>query len=254
VSNLLYCTTKVYSSSTNAVFGRLSYADDCNRLHWTFTIVFSIQMVLSDRGTQFLSAEFGKYLSQFGIEKKSTTAFHPSSNGLCERFNKTIQERILVLLTETNSNRSEWLKYLPTALFNYRTAVHSTTKYRPVDLFFGFRVREFLPLNSVKLDSTIAKDAAKNIAYNRNNSTKRFSKNRYFPVGSQVMVKSPFSFKGKLKCNGNIATVIKQLDSHVYRARMEDGFESNVSSARLSPVSSGWNAVDEAEVIPPLRR
>lgn len=86
--------------------------------------------VLIDIGTQFESQEFKNYLSKFGIKKSSTTIYHPSSDGLCERFSKTIQGKLLSFLTENNALQHQWLNFLMSALFSYRSSIHSTTGFR----------------------------------------------------------------------------------------------------------------------------
>ena len=53
--------------------------------------------ILSNRGTQFESQEYHNYLSQFGVRKLRTTAYHPQGNELCERFNRTLQTQLLAL-------------------------------------------------------------------------------------------------------------------------------------------------------------
>jgi transposase InsO family protein len=99
--------------------------------------------ILSDRGSQFESGEYRTYLSKFRIKKLSTTAYHPQGNGLCERFNKTIQQHLLALLVENQRPRSEWKYYLPTALLGYRTTPHRSTGFTPAELFLSFAVRTF---------------------------------------------------------------------------------------------------------------
>ena len=52
--------------------------------------------VLTDRGTEYCGAlehhEFELYLAIEDIDHSKTKARHPQSNGICERFHKTIQE------------------------------------------------------------------------------------------------------------------------------------------------------------------
>ena len=97
--------------------------------------------ILSDRGTNFESEMFHNFCRSRNIKKKRTTAYHPQGNGLCERFNKTLKQQIFNLLTHKGLERRQWPKVLKEALYSYRFSVHSTTGFRPVDLFMGFQCR-----------------------------------------------------------------------------------------------------------------
>ena len=92
--------------------------------------------LLSVRGTQFMSNEFCDFLSDLGIKKLTTNAYHPQGNGICERFNGTIQKFIFSYLEENALTKNQWLRAIPAALLNYRTTVHKATGVRPVDIFF----------------------------------------------------------------------------------------------------------------------
>ena len=51
--------------------------------------------ILSDNGPQYRSREFVNYLQPFNIRKLLTNGYRPSSNGLCERFNGTLQKKMV---------------------------------------------------------------------------------------------------------------------------------------------------------------
>jgi transposase InsO family protein len=63
-----------------------------------------------------------------------STAYHPQTNGLVERFNQTIQQMILKIC---NEDQNDWDIFLPELLFSYRTMVHKTTKQTPFSVMFG---------------------------------------------------------------------------------------------------------------------
>ena len=52
--------------------------------------------ILSDQGSQFESALFKEFLEVFGIQKSHSTAYHPQTNGLVERHNRTILQMLRV--------------------------------------------------------------------------------------------------------------------------------------------------------------
>jgi hypothetical protein len=197
-------------------------------------------------------------LSKFGIKKSSTTAFHPSSNGLCERFNKTIQGKLLSFLAENNAQRHQWLNFLPSALFSYRSSVHSTTGFRPSDLLFSFKAKDFLPRGKKECDTIVHEQASRNISRNRVEASARIRQtSRHFLPGSHVLVKAPH--KGKLQLQGQEACVIRQLSPQVVKVELSNGRQINVSTFRVSPLSSDPNLlfpfeVSEVPVSPHVRR
>ena len=67
------------------------------------------------------------------MKKSHTTPYHPEGDGMVERFNRSL----LQLLRTYVEKREEWEKYLPLALFAYRTAVHSSTGVTPFMLMYG---------------------------------------------------------------------------------------------------------------------
>ena len=89
--------------------------------------------LLSDRGTSFLSKVAQSVYKLLNINKINTTSYHPQTDGLVERFNKTLIEMLSKLVDENN----DWDELIPYALYAYRTAVHASTKYTPFKLMFG---------------------------------------------------------------------------------------------------------------------
>lgn len=67
-----------------------------------------------------------------------TSAYHPQSNGLDERFNQTLQRTLRKCVNEQQDN---WDEAIDDILFAYRTSVHATTKHTPFYLMFGRQAR-----------------------------------------------------------------------------------------------------------------
>lgn len=98
----------------------------------------TVQTLLTDRGTNFLSALFKSVCSMLGVKKLQTTAYHPSCNKVNERINATLMK---YLSHYVNLSRVNWDDYLSLALLAYRNAVHSSTKDTPVHMLFGRDLR-----------------------------------------------------------------------------------------------------------------
>jgi hypothetical protein len=90
----------------------------------------------SDQGRNFSSKLFAEVCQLFGIRKTQTTAFHPQSDGMIERFNRTLEA---MLRGYVASNQLDWDDHLPYLLMAYRASVHETTKYTPNYLFLSGR-------------------------------------------------------------------------------------------------------------------
>jgi transposase InsO family protein len=191
--------------------------------------------ILTDQGTQFESKEFRGYLQRFAVKKLRTTAYHPQGNGLCERFNQTIQQNMLSLLVEKNLPRHQWPLLLPTALLSYRTTRHSATGYTPAELFLGFAVKTFA--NRPQLQSDRFKQACgkmENASKTRKKYYDRHAADREFHEGQAVMVRSPSV--GKLALKGDVGEVIQQLSKSVVEVS-HNGVAKRISVERLSPVA-----------------
>ncbi|GFS58268.1 retrovirus-related Pol polyprotein from transposon 17.6 [Trichonephila clavipes] len=93
----------------------------------------------SDQERNFDSVVCKRLCEIFTIDKTRTTALHPQSDGMVERFNRTILNSLFLLVS---SNQQEWDKKLPFFLLAYRSAVHETTGYFPSQMLFGRDLRQ----------------------------------------------------------------------------------------------------------------
>ena len=88
----------------------------------------------SDQGTCFEAAVFQEVMKLLQIQKTRTTPLHPQSNGLVERFNRTLWSMLSKVVSE---NQKDWDKWLPCVLLAYRATEHSTTGFTPAELNLG---------------------------------------------------------------------------------------------------------------------
>ena len=88
----------------------------------------------TDQGSQFESRLFQSLCTILDITKTRTTPYHPQSDGMVERFNRTLEAMIA---TSISDHRDWGLHLQPTALA-YRTSVHASTGYSPFRLQFGY--------------------------------------------------------------------------------------------------------------------
>ena len=90
--------------------------------------------LLSDRGGAFLSKLLQEIAALLGFHKVNTSAYHPQTDGLVERFNRTL---IDMLAKTAEQNGKNWDEKLPFVLFAYRTAVQESTGESPFRLLYG---------------------------------------------------------------------------------------------------------------------
>ena len=90
--------------------------------------------ILTDRGTHFVNDMLNSLCDNFGVKHKLSTAYHPQTNGLVERFNRTLCE---ALAKFANDNKDDWDLFISSVLFAYRTKRHSTTRHEPFYLMYG---------------------------------------------------------------------------------------------------------------------
>ena len=92
----------------------------------------------SDQGPQFESIIFQELCKQLGIRKTRTTPYHPQSDGMVERFMRTLKDMVAKYV---DAQGLTWDKGVKAYAMAYNSAVHSTTGYSPFFLVHGFEPR-----------------------------------------------------------------------------------------------------------------
>lgn len=92
------------------------------------------QKLLTDRGKAFIGNVMQEVTRLLGTKKINTSPYRPQTNGLTERFNKTLVEMLSMYVS---SHQKDWDTYLPYVLYAYRTSVHATTGETPFYLLYG---------------------------------------------------------------------------------------------------------------------
>ncbi|KAI9550516.1 hypothetical protein GHT06_005392 [Daphnia sinensis] len=90
--------------------------------------------IVTDRGSNFTSELFSSLCRALQIKQMKTTAYHPQTNGLTERFNKTVVEMLRKYIEQ---GFSKWEEVLGPVAFAYRNSVHSSTLETPYFLNHG---------------------------------------------------------------------------------------------------------------------
>ncbi len=76
----------------------------------------STEVIISDQGREFINAVTKYLFSLTGTEHRISSAYHPQTNGLVERFNQTLQKSLLKLVKK---EQDDWDEYIDGVLFAY---------------------------------------------------------------------------------------------------------------------------------------
>lgn len=175
------------------------------------------RQIHTDRGTQFTSLLFKEMCEVFRINKSFTTPLHPQSNGLVERFNRTIEDMLSKVVRPDQRN---WDEVLPMVMLAYRTSQHESTGHTPSMMMFGREIElpidlllglppdekpsahaEYITNLISRLDRvhTVAADQMVVVRERqKRNYDLRINENKY-EIGSLVWIYDPTSKKGLSK-------------------------------------------------------
>ena len=86
------------------------------------------QQIHTGQGREFQSDLFKILCRKFGIRQTRTTPYRPNSDGLVERFNRTLKQMLRAFAAE---NPHTWDDYLPFVLMAYRATQNKSTSCTP---------------------------------------------------------------------------------------------------------------------------
>ena len=100
---------------------------------WLPTFGFPL-FLHSDQGKEFDKEMVHKLSELLGTVKTKPTPYHPRSDGLVERFNRTLLAMLALFMSREHDN---WDDLLPFMMLAYNTTVHTSTGFTPHRLVFG---------------------------------------------------------------------------------------------------------------------
>ena len=155
--------------------------------------------ILSDRGSHFNNNMIKELMTRFKIKHGFSTSYHPQTNGLVERFNKTLCEALAKL-----QNDNDWDERIAPVLFAYRNKINTSTKMRPSYLVYGRKLRitedekdeetsisdrvvqlmDKIPIVRQEAKSNVEKAQLKQKEYHDN----KFKRKSRFDIGDKVLL------------------------------------------------------------------
>lgn len=139
------------------------------------------RQLVSDNGPQFIAAEFKAFTEGNGIKHIRSAPYHPSSNGLAERFVQTFKQSM-----KAGERRGPPMsERLSNFLLTYRVTPHSTTGQPPCELFLNRTLRTRFDL--------IRPDLEKKVVDKQEQQKKhhdQHARGRKFSVNQEVMARN----------------------------------------------------------------
>ncbi len=88
--------------------------------------------ITSDQGAQFTSEVWASLCQRLGIKHLLTSAYHPQSNGLVERFHRQLKDSLRARLAGV-----QWVEHLPWVLLGLRAQPKEDSNMSSAELVYG---------------------------------------------------------------------------------------------------------------------
>lgn len=96
------------------------------------------ETIVSDRGSQFVSAFWRALSARLAVTLRPSSAFHPQTNGQTERINAELEQYLRLFVDWA---QDDWADWLPLAEFAGNNTVSETTGVSPFFANYGFHPR-----------------------------------------------------------------------------------------------------------------
>lgn len=134
-----------------------------------FCTTFGLPKIIqSDQGSNFMSRVFRKAMKELNIKHCTSTAHHPQSQGIIERFHQTLKS---MLRTYCLEHEKDWDEQIPFLLFAVRNTVQESLGFSPAELVFGHSPRGPLKMLQEQLLSPNHSDEGAHCSFSRGGST-----------------------------------------------------------------------------------
>ncbi len=94
--------------------------------------------IQSDQGSNFMSRVFRKVTKELNIKHCVSSAYHPQSQGVLERFHQTLKSMVRTYCLQ---HKKDWDEEIPLLLFAVRNTVQESLGFSPAELVFGHSLR-----------------------------------------------------------------------------------------------------------------
>ena len=173
-------------------------------------------MIVSDNGTCSSSHKFQTFVKQNGIQHVRTAAYHPSSNGIAERYVQIVKDGLKKMISGSVESQ------LARLLSCYRVTPQSMTGVSPAELMFGRKLRTRLDLLQPDLGNRVRQQQAR-----QKQNHDIHSKHRNLEAGMAVYVLNnhgtPKWLPGTIQqITGPASVLVKLRDGHTFHRHIDD--------------------------------
>ena len=213
------------------------------------------EVIVSDNGPCFASAEYASFLSSNGVKRILVAPYHPASNGLAERAVQIVKRGLKKVID------GSWQSRIARVLFAYRITPQSTTGVSPSELLFGRQLRSRLdfikPNAAARVEMKQQKQKESHDVHSRKRSfeagnlvyAQNFSSGPRWLLGEVVKTTGPVSILVKLADGRMIRRHQDQV--RIRKADLEPPRVSGATSTELLPTLLEGHGVEEETSNPP---
>jgi hypothetical protein len=196
------------------------------------------EVLKTDNGTPFQSAQFAEFKEELGFKHKKITPYWPEANGQAESFMKCLGKIIKCSQTEGKDWKRELFKFLR----NYRATPHSSTGVAPATALNGYSLRTQLPEIGIVKEGRPnfeKKDERSKAKMKANAESRRNIRNSNLKIGDDVLMSEKVK-SGKLipKFQPQPFKVIDKKGSMVVAVRGSEVKARNSSNFKRVDLSS----------------
>uniref|UniRef100_K7EXH9 Gypsy retrotransposon integrase-like protein 1 n=1 Tax=Pelodiscus sinensis TaxID=13735 RepID=K7EXH9_PELSI len=101
------------------------------------------QEILTDQGTNLTGRVLAELCRLLRVKQLRTSVYHPQTDGLVERFNRTLKTMLRKFI---ELDPRDWDQFLPALLFAVREVPQASTGFSPFELLYGRQPRGILDL------------------------------------------------------------------------------------------------------------
>ncbi|CAA7041690.1 unnamed protein product [Microthlaspi erraticum] len=95
-----------------------------------------VKVLRTDNGLEFCNTRFDEYCKRHGIERHRTCTYTPQQNGVAERMNRTVMEKVRCLLDESGLGEVFWAEAVATAVYLINRSPSSAVDHNVPEQFW----------------------------------------------------------------------------------------------------------------------
>ncbi len=96
-----------------------------------------IKVLRTDNGGEYMSRQFEQDLQNKGIQRQLTVPKTPEQNGVAERLNRMLVEKVRAMLADSMMPKKFWAEALSTAVYLTNRSPTATLKTTPFEAYYG---------------------------------------------------------------------------------------------------------------------